>query len=128
MIKSLYFKYEVKKIEQELVESSDLLSDIYGDISSEDRECIPSTSPEQQSHVTTPILFILYNDDSESGVDFADDERDSYSDLDLGRVEVYSNDDQIQENFQYHKHQGLIHTLLANSTPLTYFCLFLSHF
>jgi hypothetical protein len=30
MIKWLYFRYEVKKIEQELVKNSDLLSDIAG--------------------------------------------------------------------------------------------------
>jgi hypothetical protein len=83
-------------------------------------DCIPSTSPEQGSHVITPIFLVSYSDDSESGVDYAVDEKDSCSDLDLG----YNNDDQIQENFQYQKYQGLIHTLLANSTPLTYFCLF----
>jgi hypothetical protein len=107
MISWLYFRYEVKQIEQERVENSDLLGDIAGDISSEDRDCIPSTSLEQRSHATTPILFVSYSDDSESDVDYADDERDSYSDLDLGMGEVYSNDDQIQENFQYQKYHEL---------------------
>jgi hypothetical protein len=73
MIKQLYFRYEIQKIEQEMVKNCYLLRDIAGHIYSEDRDCIPSASLEQGSHVTTPIFFVSYSDDSESGVDYADD-------------------------------------------------------
>jgi hypothetical protein len=73
-------------------------------------DCIPPTSPEQRSHVTTPILFVSDSDESESSVGDAGDERDSYSDLDVGREEVDSNDDQTQENFQYQEYQRPLNT------------------
>lgn len=77
--------------------------------------------------MTPPILYVSNSDVSESSADDVNDEKDRNSDLDIYWEEaVDNNDNQTQTSSQYQEFHGPKHTLPSNSTPLTYFYVFLT--